>query len=69
MVKVDTNPLAGKNRTARHPRDTLVESQAVQELSENLRAKIFSIFYKLGFDVFDPFLSTQEMVKLKLVRS
>ncbi|XP_075886424.1 cilia- and flagella-associated protein 69 isoform X2 [Nelusetta ayraudi] len=44
-----------------------VPSAAVLEISENLRAKIYSIFCKLGFEDL-PGLSTQHYVTLSIVR-
>ncbi|KAJ3068861.1 hypothetical protein HDU99_003087, partial [Rhizoclosmatium hyalinum] len=46
-----------------HSKDGFV----VEELSENLRAKIYSMFCKLGFDGFEEEITVEEQIKLALI--
>ncbi|OAJ40742.1 hypothetical protein BDEG_24442 [Batrachochytrium dendrobatidis JEL423] len=41
--------------------------RAIQEIQENLRAKVYSMFFKLGFERFHDSLSTQEQIKLAMI--
>ncbi|KAJ3346620.1 hypothetical protein HDU83_002823 [Entophlyctis luteolus] len=61
----EKRPLYGKNQTIHegHSKDGFV----IEELSENLRAKIYSMFCKLGFERFSEKITAAEQVKLTLI--
>ncbi|ORY47739.1 ARM repeat-containing protein [Rhizoclosmatium globosum] len=61
----ERKPLAGTNQEPHedHSKDGFV----VEELSENLRAKIYSMFCKLGFDGFEEEITVEEQIKLALI--
>ncbi|KAJ1552424.1 hypothetical protein HK096_000231, partial [Nowakowskiella sp. JEL0078] len=63
MISNTTHPLNGLNTLNIHSDDI---GTAIPEISHNLRAKIYSMFTKLGFDC-DDCLSANEKVKLALI--
>ncbi|KAJ3292855.1 hypothetical protein HK104_004956 [Borealophlyctis nickersoniae] len=69
MLLSREKPLRGIHHPQRmmKSRRTDEDSPAIGETSENLRAKIYSLFCKLGFDEFHQSLSVQHRVKLTLI--
>ncbi|KAJ3131086.1 hypothetical protein HK100_006830 [Physocladia obscura] len=61
----EKNPLLGKNQTVHD--ENSKDGFVVEELTENLRAKIYSMFCKLGFDRFGETITAQEQIKLALI--
>ncbi|KAI9333936.1 armadillo-type protein [Zopfochytrium polystomum] len=60
----DLKPLRGAHQ---HVSSKYVDSHVIDEISGNLRAKIYSTFCKLGFDHFKEELTLSERVKLALI--
>ncbi|TPX32808.1 hypothetical protein SmJEL517_g04137 [Synchytrium microbalum] len=50
-----------------YPREALSEGIAVPEISMNMRAKVYSMFTKLGFEPFQEILSAEQKIKLLLI--
>ncbi|KAJ3409452.1 hypothetical protein CcCBS67573_g01272 [Chytriomyces confervae] len=61
----ERKPLAGHNQLVHN--EPVKDGYVVEELSENLRAKIYSMFCKLGFDHFYSIISPEEQIKLTLI--
>ncbi|KAI8607701.1 armadillo-type protein [Chytriomyces sp. MP71] len=61
----EKKPLAGVNQTV--PSKSCKDGYVVEEIAENLRAKIYAMFCKLGFESFYPIITAEEQIKLTLV--
>ena len=69
LLKNFTTPLRGTKQHREHPSITAEHSRAIQELSENLRAKIYAAVCKLGLEYLEPLLNSEELIKVRLVSS
>ncbi|KAL2913810.1 hypothetical protein HK105_206689 [Polyrhizophydium stewartii] len=70
IVSVQSRPLLGERQPKIDLAGKGVEpdgGRAIHELQENLRAKIYSMFCKLGFERFFDSLSGRERIKLALI--
>ncbi|KAI9346986.1 armadillo-type protein [Obelidium mucronatum] len=64
----EKKPLAGKYQKGHEdPSKKYEDGYVVEELSENLRSKIYSMFCKLGFDGFSEVITVEEQIKLALI--